>query len=245
MVAWLLKNALLWALIFYGVTLSAVCHAENGKKILFSGYEWVVKSGRHGPGNNDWSPDNVWVDKDGFLHLKITFRHEAWSCAELMSVDNFAYGRYQFLLVGAIDRLDPNIVLGLFVYPAEGNTDPDSEIDIEFTRWGEVVRPIGNYTVTAAGQTQPFDFSLDGSYSAHQFNWTEREVTFESFFGHIIKDEARFRQWSYQSAGFEDEKVQPPVRVHMNLWLFRGEAPLNGQEQEVIIKKFMFFPERQ
>jgi hypothetical protein len=40
--------------------------------ISFSGYEWEVRpSGIGGPSNNNWSSDNVRIDKDG-LHLKIT-----------------------------------------------------------------------------------------------------------------------------------------------------------------------------
>ena len=50
--------------------------------ISFSGYEWLVKtsanskSGTAGPGNNYFSnsKDNVWVDKKGWLHLKITIK---------------------------------------------------------------------------------------------------------------------------------------------------------------------------
>ena len=33
------------------------------KTIIFSGYEWTVKSGtHHGPGPHDWDERNVWVD---------------------------------------------------------------------------------------------------------------------------------------------------------------------------------------
>ncbi|NEU73400.1 hypothetical protein PI95_012690 [Hassallia byssoidea VB512170] len=43
------------------------------KTINFSGYVWEVRSsGDGGPGPNHWSSDNVWVDQDGYLHLKIT-----------------------------------------------------------------------------------------------------------------------------------------------------------------------------
>lgn len=245
MVTLLLKNVLLWWFVFAGVLLwSTGCHAESGKKILFSGYEWVAKSGRYGPGNNDWLADNVWVDKDGFLHLKITYREGRWYCAELRSVESFTYGSYQFFIIGEIDQLDPNIVLGLFVYPAEDNPDLDNEIDIEFTRWGEIAGPIGNYTVAATEKTYSFDFSLEGSYTAHNFIWNEGNVLFQSFFGHIVKDGAKIQQWSYESEKFEGKKVVPPVRVHMNLWLFRGEPPLNGKEQEIIIKRFIFSPYR-
>ena len=31
--------------------------------------------------------------------------------------------------------------------------------------------------------------------------------------------------------------------IHINLWLFKGTAPKNGQEVEVIIHQFKFTPE--
>jgi hypothetical protein len=31
--------------------------------------------------------------------------------------------------------------------------------------------------------------------------------------------------------------------IHINLWLFQGKAPKNGQEIEVIIHQFKFTPE--
>ncbi|HWR38504.1 MAG TPA: glycoside hydrolase family 16 protein [Patescibacteria group bacterium] len=214
--------------------------AENEKHIFFSGYEWEVKSGYYGPGKNNWSPDNVWVDKDGLLHLKITRAGDQWYCAELLSVDRFAYGGYLFQVIGAIDQLDPNLVLGLFVYPDDGNPDPDNELDIEFTRWGEPEGPVGHYTVTQAEETHRFPFSLAGTYTTHRFVWSADNVLFQSFHGHTDKATSEFQRWLYRADDYEEQITVPPVRVHMNLWLFRGTPPLNGEEQEIVVKKFQF-----
>src|SRR5436305_806293 len=61
----------------------------NGRTISFSGYTWAVKAstGRVGPGPNYFSDstNNVWVDTQGRLHLKITKVGGRWNCAEVIN----------------------------------------------------------------------------------------------------------------------------------------------------------------
>lgn len=228
------------SLVFFASTV----HAANNsnENIFFSGYEWEVKSGRHAPGKNNWLGNNAWVDKDGFLHLKITRTDSQWYCAEVTSVKSFGYGSYQFQVIAPVDKFDPNIVLGLFVYPGPENSDTDSELDIEFSKWGEPDGPAGTYTVTSSQTAYHFPCSLDGIYTAHQFSWTDNQILFQSFHGHELNENTVFNSWLYNSNEYMGKIATPPIRVHMNLWLFLGKAPMDGQEQEVIIKKFIFEP---
>ena len=114
----------------------------NLRWISFSGYDWWVKSspGLVGPGPNYFSDraDDVWVDAQGRLHLKIVYRNGRWYSTEVFGADPLGYGTYTFTLASRVDQLDKNIVLGLFTWD---DTDPayyHREIDIEFSRWGEV-----------------------------------------------------------------------------------------------------------
>src|SRR5437868_5795598 len=52
--------------------------AATPKTIQFANYTWQVRSGSGGPGPNHWADTNVWVDSDGFLHLKITNVGGTW-----------------------------------------------------------------------------------------------------------------------------------------------------------------------
>ena len=132
--------------------LMAAYASSSAKTIRFSGYDWKVKFGTHeGPGPNNWSENNVWVDQNGYLHLKLTQQGDRWYCAEVLTQDRLGFGRYQFWVVGRVDRLDPNVVLGLFNYPTpDVGPDGTNEIDIEFAQWGKPEAPIGNYTVWPA-----------------------------------------------------------------------------------------------
>lgn len=213
--------------------------------VSFSGYTWEVRteSGTSGPGPNYWSnsTNNVWVDADGHLHLKL--RKDAatgrWLCSEVTSTQTFGYGTYAWEVEGAVDKLDRNIVLGLFNYKA--GDDGHHEVDIEFARWGNNAWPNFNYTVypaTGSGSvSQTYELALNGTYSTYTFKRTSTSVAYKAFHGHTTAEANSFYPWSTPS-GFNVSKLALPV--HMNLWLFQGSAPSNQTEVEIIIHSFKF-----
>jgi hypothetical protein len=220
------------------------------KTIYFAGYHWTVKSGGHlGPGPNSWDEDNVWVDQEGYLHLALTNRGGQWYCSEVSMADRLGFGHYQFWLVGRIDRLDPNVVFGLFSYPTpDVGPDGTHEIDIEFSMWGRQQAPIGNYTVWPAkrGLTpahKTFPVELNGDYTTQRFIRSAASVMFESLRGHRDDEAGQFATWLYQPADPASYVGDQPLPVQINLWLFRGQPPQNGQEVELIVRSFKFTPD--
>ncbi len=221
---------------------------DNGN-IRFSGYEWEVRdSGLSGPGPNLWDGDNVWLDETGDLHLKITHADDGWHCAEVTMTQRLGFGTYQFQVIGRIDLLDPNVVLGLFNYPTEDvGPDATNEIDIEFARWGNQDADNGSYTVwpVQAGLSQTsksFPFTLSGTYTTHRFTWRSDEIFFQSLAGHRDDAENLIADWHYEPEDAAQHISQQPMPVHINLWLFQGQAPTDGQEVEIVIHKFTFTP---
>ena len=221
----------------------------QGKDIEFGGCTWAVRSGFGGPGPNAWDENNVWLDASTNLHLKISHRDEKWSSAEVTMKKRLGFGCYQFQVQGGVDRFDDNVVLGLFNYPT-GDVGPDAthEIDIEFARWGVGSNPMGNYTVWPALKSlkqvsKPFPFSLRGDQTTHRFIWSRDQVKFLSFQGYRDDDRDQINAWVYGPSEPSQRISQQPMPVHINLWLFRGLAPKNGREVEVIIHAFKFMPE--
>ena len=213
--------------------------------IQFSGCEWTVRSGQGGPGPNAWEEKNVWLDGEGLLHMKISNRDGKWSCAEVTTRQRLGFGRYEFQVVGGIDRLDDNVVLGLFNYPtADVGGDATHEIDIEFARWGKATNPMGNYTVwpveKALRQTsKAFPFTLAGSSSTHRFEWNLTRVRYESWQG--LGDAGQeITNWTFKPEDATRRISTAPMPVHINLWLFQGKAPKDQKEVEVVIRSFRF-----
>jgi hypothetical protein len=221
------------------------------KTIIFSGYQWSVRSGEGGPGPNLWSDSNAWVDSNGFLHLKISYVNGAWRCAEVVTKDRLGFGTYQFQIAGRIDQLDPNVVLGLFNYPTpDVGPDTTNEIDIEFSRWGDANYPMGNYTVWPAEEglnrkSKHFSFSLAKlakPRSTHKFTWTSTQVKYRSQYGLRNDNLKTFASWLYAPLEYTRYVPQSPMQAHINLWLYQGKPPQNGTQIHLIIRSFKFTP---
>ena len=225
------------------------------KTIAFSGYEWEVRGkGKGGPGPNTWDDANAQVDDKGWLHLQLTKNktdagETEWHCVELKTQQRLGLGRYQFQVIGQIDKLDRNVVLGLFMYPtADVGKDGTNEIDIEFARWGnEMAENNADYVVypamgaRAPGDHISFKVTLNGNYTTHRFLWECHAVAFQSLHGHRDDEIGEFEHWKYTP---DTPRLIPqqPTPVRINLWLFDGAAPSDNTEVEIIINQFTFTP---
>ncbi len=217
--------------------------------INFAGLTWDVKeaySSTVGPGPNYFSKDNVWVDVNGKLHLKIRkVSNNKWTCAELKTQQLFVNGVYQFWVEGRPDLFDKNIVLGLFSYPCVNDIcEPDGthEIDIEFAKWGnanETENLIYNAYPTMIGGAnyhKTFPVSLaEGTYSTHRYTRSSSSVFFQSLYGHRKDDTGQFV--STTSTNTVSTLAMP---VYINLWLFKGKLPSDENEVEIVIRDFKF-----
>ena len=220
---------------------------STASTIQFSGYTWNVKNGAHlGPGPNYWSRNNVWVDANGFLHLKIT--HDSatgkWYCAEVSTQQTFGFGKWQFWVEGRIDKMDKNVVLGLFNYSGNDGFD---EMDIEWARWGNKNYPNCNFTVWPA-QTGFKNFSyvkevlLAGKNTTQRFTRTDSSVFFQSLQGFTNYSNTTNLLASTTCTHPPNSISTLPMPAYINLWLFQGHAPSNDKEIEIIIHKFTYTP---
>lgn len=218
--------------------------------IRFSGYNWHVKTGNGlGPGPCNWSDSNAWVDSVGYLHLKLTHREGTWRCAEVKTVRSFGLGSYQFQVIGEIDKLDRNVVFGMFSYPTpDVGEDGTHEIDIEIARWGTRDPASSNLNFNVwptspdvAPSPRATFFSLNGTHTTHRFARSRTSVLFQSLHGHRNDDRYRIERWNFapprNAASLISRRAMP---VHLNLWLFHGQAPSDGREVEIVVKKFTY-----
>jgi hypothetical protein len=196
-----------------------------------------------------WDGTNVWLDTSTNLHLKISRQNGRWSCAEVTMRSRLGFGRYQFQIIGRLDQLDDNVVLGLFNYPT-GDVGPDGthEIDIEFSRWGDGKNPMGNYTVWPVVKglkqvSKSFPFILTSNETTHRFTWTREKVSFRSVQGYRDDDREEINSWVYNPEPAAQYVSQKPLPLHINLWLFKGLPPKNGQEVEIILHALKFTSE--
>lgn len=215
--------------------------------IEFAGEEWLVKFSperiRRGPGPNLWSDhtENVWVDDQGYLHLRLSKVDDQWFCAEVMSRRHFGRGTYSFQIAGSIDSFDPNVVLGLFTWSTRAKKDHHREVDIEFSRFGNKERENGHYVIQPydiRGNEHPFNFKTREDVTSHQMQWSKKKLQFSSWEGTLQEknvNDSIIEDWTYTG---DSLKKPGDAKVHINLYLFRGQPPENDREVEIIIQAF-------
>ena len=213
---------------------------EGARVINFSGFEWIVTDSddkQVGPGPNYFSDseENVWVDENGRLHLKITSRNGNWFCSRVELAKHTGYGRYIFYVSTRPDSLDRQVVWGLYTY--KNDTE---EIDIEFSRWGFEGNQEAQYAIQPSykiGNKARFRMNLEGTFSTHLFDWTKKRIDFASYHGHRkypVNETEIIARWRYYG---DDIPPDSDERLKMNLWLFRGIPPADGEETEVVIDR--------
>ncbi|CAF4138088.1 unnamed protein product, partial [Rotaria sordida] len=167
--------------------------------------EWIARNSENqeGPGPNIWSSNNVQIDENGHLHLKISLSNEQWTCAEVYTPQKYGFGRYVWYVEGAVDKLDQKVVLGLFTYPTrDEGPDGTNEIDIEWSKWGQDDSNAINLSYTVYPRTEGSPSvsakkkqDLNGTYTTNAFNWSPQGVKFQCYHGHTTDDQNKFFEW--------------------------------------------------
>ena len=228
---------------FAVVSATASSSWRDPPTVEFSGYHWQLKEGYAPPGQNHWSKENVRVDEEGQLHLMLNYKANGWYCAEIRSEEWFGYGSFIFHLIANPAQLASQSVLGMFLY----NEISQNEIDVEISRWGKDTGPNLHYSLhNRSGPVMVEDFSLnlsEGDFSTHRLDWLSDRIVYSSQYGH--RQDGRGIIFQKIVAASESEDTFLPngkMRVHINLWLFRGAAPDPVGELELIIRRFVYLP---
>ncbi len=214
--------------------------AAEERTIEWSGHKWVVKATEtpYGPGPNFWSDSekSVWVDAQGRLNLKVRQINGQWQCAEVYSEKSFGYGKYIFYLDSRVDNLDRNVAVGLFVH----GSDRD-EIDIEFSKWTRDVKyAYSQYVLQPrvdSSNINRTEYRVLDPRSTHGFSWSRAGVGFRSYVGHDIAGKKPIKLWNYTGI---HNPTPAEEKVHINVWLYQGKPPEDGQETLLVIDRFVF-----
>lgn len=212
------------------------------RTLNFSGYDWTTSSGpiyRAGS-RNFFDPANVWTDKAGAMHLRISGSPEKkWAAAEVKLTRSLGYGTYRFE-VRDVTHLEPSAVLTLVTWDGVGSEQNRRELDVELSRWGYMENDNAHYVV------QPYyvpanivRFRVPSGLCTHSFRWEPGKVTFSTVAGSGNIPGGRVINQHVFTSG-----VPSPGResVRISLYVFyRGQIPLKN-ENEVIIDKFEYLP---
>jgi hypothetical protein len=170
--------------------------------------------------------DNVWLDTEGMLHLRLYRGADGWTSSEVIGPVLAGYAAIEIEVAGSVAQLDPNVVAGFFVYEND-----ESEIDIEFSRWGEPMRSNGLFAIHGVGGRKgAHEFGCDriADTARLAIDWAPRIIRFS-----VDGCRGPRRSWV-----FRGREVPRPNRhrLRFNLWSYRGKPPADGQAQEIVIR---------
>lgn len=193
------------ACLFALTALAIASSSATARNIEWSGYTWWVRNSNgnpQGPGPNIFSdsPENVFVDENGDLHLKIRKGADnKWLASEIDLNQSLSYGTYEWEVSSRYDLFAKNAVGGLFTYTspenvasqtggAVGNGIPDTphEIDVEFTSaWGSGDLYFTTHDGDIPAPSKNYYQPLPSEKTTHRFKWEPGRITWESFHGHV------------------------------------------------------------
>lgn len=219
---------------------------DCARVISFSGYDWFVKTSTEpaSPGDNYFTDnaDDVFVDDEGFLHLKIVDHDGKWWCSEVINESILGYGRYIFKLVTPLNVMDPSAVLSLFTWDETSGDFSNREINIELSTWNISGNQNSQYVIQEyyiKGNVFRFGAVYAPGVTTHGFTWDPASIFFQSLAGDVTfpGETGVINSWNYTGGSIPTHGNE---NVRINLWLYRGHAPTHPVE--IVIKSFQFIP---
>jgi len=207
-------------------------------RLLFGGYEWLVRQtpGIPAGSRNVYDAANAWVDKNGFLHLRIAKTPAGWSSAEVDLSRSLGYGSYRFV-VSDIAQLGPATALTISTWDDSG---PYREMNIEISRWGEASGKNAQYVV------QPYyvpanvvRFLAPAGVLTHMFDWEPGRVSFRTVRGSGTGANSEIVAAHVFTSGVPSPNTEA---VRLNLFVFYDKRVPLEHGVEVIIEKFVYLP---
>ena len=215
------------------------------------GHEWTITNGGMA-GVVKGNPANVFVDRNGYLHLRIVKREGTYTASEVFSADGMGFGTYQWQIEGAVTTMDKSTVLGLFSYgPKAGiGGDAENEIDIEFSQWNKTCHGCNAdftfYPTTGNKKLGPkednFTINMGGAtLTTARFEWTSTRIvaTIMSGLQPIGTTANVLQTLTFAPRDYAARIPQVPQPLGINLWCFKTTPT---SDQEVILRNFQYVP---
>ncbi len=248
----LLVLLLALAAILLCVHLASAKAPTSANTLQWMGRTWTLTSGgMAGVAKGD--PANISIDSKGYLHLRIVNRDGTYTASELFTTENLGFGTYQWQVEGAVDKMDPTTVLGLFNYGARVGigVDAENEIDIEFSRWNNTCHGCNAdftfYPSTGNKALGPmednFIYDPHGStLTTARFEWTSTRIAATIMGGlQPLGTTANVLQnLAFAPDDYTARIPQVPLPLAMNLWCFKSTP---ASAQEIILRNFQFVPQ--
>jgi hypothetical protein len=214
--------------------------------ISWKGYTWSVADYNSKYSGNTVTSNDVFVDSNGYLHLKCVYRNGYWSNLNVL-LKNIGYGSYNLTVQTNLHDLcnaNPHWIFAPFTYDNALPSDGYGEQDIEIGDWGQVGAYNGNQVQWGEyrGGQMVQHVSTSGTNVKYEITWR--------------KDLLRFSE-SGPSQPYASWSITDPARIAPNTgtmqyiiesWIYPKKDPQNsygfpnGYSIEVVLTDFKYTP---
>eukprot|EP00005_Dracoamoeba_jomungandri_P005393 CAMPEP_0174257408 /NCGR_PEP_ID=MMETSP0439-20130205/6544_1 /TAXON_ID=0 /ORGANISM="Stereomyxa ramosa, Strain Chinc5" /LENGTH=735 /DNA_ID=CAMNT_0015340479 /DNA_START=203 /DNA_END=2410 /DNA_ORIENTATION=+ len=225
--------------------------SREGRSVDWSNYSWDVTQGTLLPGPNVFLQENVFLDSDGYLHLRVAYDYslEQWTAAEITNQNALGYGTYEFYVVTTPMFWDPNVVMKMFLFDAGDSSFFNREIDIEISKNGDYEEFISTHFAlqddSVAGNYKEVLTSME-SPAKYLITWRRGRIDFQITYPISSPFSANFLRYDTVEYAitdatqlFDSGNSAPMI----NLWRLSGtQAPFYQRDFEVVLTSFCFTP---
>jgi len=222
----------------------------------FSGYNWVVKETKNIADSRYFcltNKNNVTIDKDGSLRIKITKTGDVWSGGEITIDTSLGFGEYSFEIYSPQGKLDANATLSFTVLNVtDDQYEGMTQTGIRFSKYSE---PEANNELEyflyatdkkiAEVKTPDKPFLISEKSSIHKVGIYPDYMYFSSKSGDNFNEFKTVKQGSNASGIPDDITFSPStdnMKVIISLCLAETNEPISKNTIELVLKNFKFSP---
>ncbi len=195
------------------------------REVAFADRIWAVHRSAAvsvGAGPNRWSDsDQAVAVHDSELQLTVVQEGSGWSSAELSAPLNVRPRDVQFDVWS--EDLDSQLIVGMFIA-----RDDSCEFDVELGRWGVAGADNAQFAVAPATTDLVHRFESPPGWVTYRMRWRRRRLSWTA-----STEAGVFARWRVRGAQvprYDDH------RLHLNLWLRNGSAPVGDGAVSVRIR---------
>lgn len=202
---------------------------DNSKTLRFAGRDWNVNGPTTSatlPGPNFFRPENVWIDSNDDLHLKISQDSStgAWTAGRTTLAEELGYGLYTWTVSTDLNILDPWLVFEITL--RDEALDPINghrELNMFYGRQGQPfdndVEWIVNPLKFAPDVRENWNIPASKPVTQHSLLWTRSLVEFKTT---LPGSSTPLHTWKYT---LSDIPEPGNSRIHLGAWLHLGHSP--------------------
>lgn len=211
-------------------SITAITYPVNDN-LQWSDYSWQL---------DDTQVNNVWVDNQGNLHMKLQKIDNKWRGSTIESDFTVKYGKLTWVASSPSLNLERNTTIGLFTY-----YDDLHEIDIEINQWPEYDQHL--WFTNQPGDIDDNPQNINCSIFSNDPHLNEKNITYTIdwkptyiLFSAVASDGTVLSQWNYTNAGAIPQ-VNSSICMDITCLGDTG-CPASGNPSEIVFESFSYIP---